>query len=436
MTYHSNLSPENSNLILNKETHEYFNSNSLGTSSPSYQQQHLQYLHNMTLPQLLANFIKSCFIIMSTKIKTIFLIIGVSAISFMIGCNYTFFVKSMYYNDLKRDARFAHLKSSDYVDLDGFILQDSSSNQNQNMIHSNSNSLQMQLNQQSLIGRNTLNNFQPSAAAVINQSQNNKQLSVKPPNPPYKGSTCNRPPAPHSILSTAQEINLLLKNSQDKSLNTKKLDENVMKRFNARRNKLQEQCNKLELSPQCDNTGGFWPLATKTMIIDYPNHLTGCLVHKSASSSWHKIFWDLYAARVQMQSMSAVNSDMDLNFIPNIAYSRNYQRSQIKNVGQTNWVRALNDPNFIRFMTARHPLARLYSAWNQNLRKDSHMSNTMFRSMRLTAYKIQDDETHVISWHDFIRFFSANCLTRPNLINVHFRPIARQCGLWVRVEQF
>ena len=49
--------------------------------------------------------------------------------------------------------------------------------------------------------------------------------------------------------------------------------------------------------------------------------------------------------------------------------------------------------------------------------------------MRLSNYKIEQDTDHVISWNDFIKFFSSNCIAHPNLINVHFRPISRQCGL-------
>lgn len=369
---------------------------------------------------------KTCFQFTSSKIKTLLLIIGASAISFMIGCNYTFFIKSIYFNELKRAARY-DLNLANGQNLNGrdFSLYGPRTYRS-NGLDSNGG--------MSIMGHHDgpvyVDHFplEESSQAAALRKNNPNQLAFRAPIESYQKG-CQTKPELHPILAIQKSVSDTSSSSNINNRQNLVFNKRIAERFQKRRNFLQDSCQRFEIIPQCDNSGGFWPLATKTMIMDYPNHLTGCLVHKSASSSWHKVFWDLYAARAQLNNVRSSPDQSPIKFVPNIAYTKNYQRSTIKNVGQSNWVRALNEPNFIRFMTARHPLARLYSAWNHNLRKDGPMAASLFKFMRLSQYKIEIDPTHIISWNDFIRFFASNCIQRPNIINVHFRPISRQCGL-------
>ena len=47
------------------------------------------------------------------------------------------------------------------------------------------------------------------------------------------------------------------------------------------------------------------------------------------------------------------------------AYAINY--GVMRNVKPDTWSMAMNDPEWIRFLTARHPLARLYSGLNKQM---------------------------------------------------------------------
>ena len=84
-------------------------------------------------------------------------------------------------------------------------------------------------------------------------------------------------------------------------------------------------------------------------MVDPERKLLGCLVEKSGSSSWHKVFWEL-------REPSTV-------FVPSEAYAKNFKFAAT--VGDNVWSEAMNDPTWIRFVTVRHPLARLYSGWNR-----------------------------------------------------------------------
>ena len=96
----------------------------------------------------------------------------------------------------------------------------------------------------------------------------------------------------------------------------------------------------------------------------------GCLVEKSGSSSWHKVFWILREGVKE--------------FIPSKAYALNF--FAVKSVPKAIWEEASNDPAWIRFVTARHPLARLYSGWNRNLRRGGPMATTLFTTMKLKYF--------------------------------------------------
>merc|ERR1711893_335243 len=91
-----------------------------------------------------------------------------------------------------------------------------------------------------------------------------------------------------------------------------------------------------------------------------------------------------------------------------------------------------NDANYIRFLTARHPLARLYSGWNQNLRSDGPMAKSLFDQMNLRQFKTTNSSEHVIDWKDFLNFMAKTVNSNANRINVHFRPITTKCGLCKR----
>ena len=61
----------------------------------------------------------------------------------------------------------------------------------------------------------------------------------------------------------------------------------------------------------------------------------GCLVEKSGSSSWHKIFWTL--------------REPTREFIPSKAYSENF--AVMRTIDTAVWGAANNDPKWIRFLT-------------------------------------------------------------------------------------
>jgi hypothetical protein len=142
----------------------------------------------------------------------------------------------------------------------------------------------------------------------------------------------------------------------------------------------------------------------------------GCLVEKSGSSSWHKVFWTLREPHQE--------------FVPNKAYDSNYLA--MKNIDASVRTEAHNDPTWIRFLTARHPLARLYSGWNRNLRRGGPMADRLYKSMKLRAWVKERNTQHVISWKDFVTFLSHAAKTNPKLIDGHFAPIYIRCGLCMR----
>jgi hypothetical protein len=91
----------------------------------------------------------------------------------------------------------------------------------------------------------------------------------------------------------------------------------------------------------------YWPHgAHGHIMLDVNRKLAGCLVEKAGSSSWHKVFWVLREPEGK-------------EFVPSKSYTWNY--ASMKKIGARTWREAMNDQEWIRFVTARHPLARLYS---------------------------------------------------------------------------
>ena len=129
-------------------------------------------------------------------------------------------------------------------------------------------------------------------------------------------------------------------------------DSKVESRMFSRRERLLAQC-KLQKDDQyvkqvntCKNNE-YWPSTVQRghIMMNVKRKLAGCLVEKSGSSSWHKVFWVL--------------REPGNEFIPSKAYALNY--AAMKKIRPEMWSKAMNDPEWIRFVTARHPLARLYS---------------------------------------------------------------------------
>ena len=298
------------------------------------------------------------------KCRFLFLIIGMCGISFMIGFNYAFFTKGIYFSDIQ---------SSKY--------QPPVQNHHPIRIVSNA-------------GTNTF----------INLEGQPQRLQSAPID---RGSNCGDIPAKHKIIQTG--------------------DTKTYQRFLKRRKFLEDTCERLNIRPDCSpNQNTYWPIATNHMVVDLPNHLLGCLVQKAGSSSWHKIFWQLYAERLKTEH------DKTISFEAGKAYGQNFYRSSLQNVGEKNYAMAGNDANYIRFLTARHPLARLYSGWNQNLRSDGPMAKSLFDQMNLRQFKTTNSSEHVIDWKDFLNFMAKTVNSNPNRINVHFRPITTKCGLCKR----
>ena len=135
-------------------------------------------------------------------------------------------------------------------------------------------------------------------------------------------------------------------------------DPKIESRFFSRRERLFAQC-KLQKDDQLVKevntckTNEYWPSSLQRghIMLNVKHQLAGCLVEKSGSSSWHKVFWVL--------------REPDNEFVPSKAYGLNY--GAMKKVRPETWSKAMNDPEWIRFLTARHPLARLYSGTILNL---------------------------------------------------------------------
>lgn len=352
----------------------------------------------------------------------------------MLGCNYAFFAKGMYYADFRERAtreiidlnnqlQFHKMSVSGVHSSEKIVDRDNLPDFNKNYERKPDGKLEnseidrgsenLEKNEQEILEHNqdkikkqgqNLNKIPEKIKEIHLESKHQENTNI---NYAYQGD-CNRPPPQHEINSDSTSIG------------------QTGERFKKRRTRLSEACEKLNIHPQCDGHG-YWPLATNAIVIDSPNHLLGCLVQKSASSSWHKVFWELYTARQKSK-----NPNGNFTFISGKAYTNNYYRSSVARVGAGNWLRALNEPNFVRFLTARHPLARLYSGWNQNLRIGGPMSRELFRSMRLYAFKSEESNDHMLTWPDFVEFFSKTCLSQPERINVHFRPISSKCGLCKR----
>ena len=138
----------------------------------------------------------------------------------------------------------------------------------------------------------------------------------------------------------------------------------------------------------------------------------------------------------------------------------------MRTIDDSVWGEAMNDPSWIRFITARHPLARkddeflnlrkylnflrdvipfyskleskfssnsrLYSGWNRNMRRGGPMAATLYKSMRLRYFVKEEDSEHIISWKDFLKFMSVAAKQYPKLINTHFVPIYSKCGICMR----
>jgi hypothetical protein len=60
------------------------------------------------------------------------------------------------------------------------------------------------------------------------------------------------------------------------------------------------------------------------------------------------------------------------------------------------------------------------------------MAARLMRSMRMEEYITEHDPDHMISWNDFIMYFSTAVRQFPRLINGHFHPIYDKCGLCLR----
>ena len=96
------------------------------------------------------------------------------------------------------------------------------------------------------------------------------------------------------------------------------------------------------------------------------------------------------------------------------------------------WRKAMNNASWIRFVTARHPLARLYSGWNSNLHRTSPMAPRLIRQMQLNTFIKDAEPNHVISWGNFLQFFRHAIRHNQRLIEGHFVPIYNKCGLCLR----
>ena len=66
------------------------------------------------------------------------------------------------------------------------------------------------------------------------------------------------------------------------------------------------------------------------------------------------------------------------------------------------------------------------------MRRDGPMAKTLVASMRLKYFIKDKDADHMISWRDFVKFFSIAVRRYPKLINTHFVPIYNKCGLCLR----
>ena len=133
----------------------------------------------------------------------------------------------------------------------------------------------------------------------------------------------------------------------------------IEERFTARRDLLDIQCVQNN-DPNLAKVGKGehkWPIAPrKEILIDEKSKLMGCLVFKAGSSSWHKLFWNLRYGE-------------DYPVKPRFG---EINMSKMRKVTKKTWIEVMNSQNWIRFIAVRHPLARLYSAWNGNLRRDTH----------------------------------------------------------------
>ena len=56
---------------------------------------------------------------------------------------------------------------------------------------------------------------------------------------------------------------------------------------------------------------------------------------------------------------------------------------------------AANDGSWVRFINVRHPLARLYSGWNNNLANHNPMARRFYNQMRLSRWKKKNDAGNV-----------------------------------------
>lgn len=82
-----------------------------------------------------------------------------------------------------------------------------------------------------------------------------------------------------------------------------------------------------------------------------------------------------------------------------------------------------NESKFLKFLTTRHPLTRLYSGWNEHMRveKGRPIGN------QWKAFKLDDKskwgETHICSWDKFLELFVSGEYN----IDGHHKPVSELC---------
>ena len=90
------------------------------------------------------------------------------------------------------------------------------------------------------------------------------------------------------------------------------------------------------------------------------------------------------------------------NYVHRIRFILNYRGKPLADVYATNFrsrsnlspetaPEAGNDKDWIRFINVRHPLARLYSGWNNNLANHNPMARRFYNQMRLSRWKKRKD---------------------------------------------
>ena len=221
----------------------------------------------------------------------------------------------------------------------------------------------------------------------------------------YKNKLNSIYPKPQKQAETSkiEQVEITQKISIQNSTKITHDKEFIKNRFLERNSNYDIACLNRRKPKQIDKYLGYFLTSQKYKLFS-------CLAMKTGSSSWFYAIWDLdnpneEPPKPRFWSIMAGRKK----------FLNNKQKLQVS--------KKRSESYFLRFMTTRHPLSRLYSGWNEHMRvKDGKPVGGQWRLFGLTD-KSKWSDTHVCTWEKFIELFTSGKYR----INDHHASVSKLC---------